>query len=63
MMINKITPFCGLKLFVEKKKGIPFLKIGINLPRTYDMRSYTVKEKHIGSAVSEILRYRQKKLI
>ena len=26
------------------------------------MRSYTVKENHIGSAVSEILRYRQKKL-
>ena len=38
----------------------PPKKIVINLPGP--MRSYPVKENHISSAVSEILRYRQKKL-
>ena len=38
---------------------VPSLKIVINLHRTY--RSYPVKKNHIGSVVSEILRYSQEK--
>ena len=39
--------------------------IKIKQPKTTlgPIRSFTLKENHIGSAVSEILRYRQKKLI
>ncbi len=36
---------------------VPSPKIVINLPGTY--RSYLVKENPIGSAVSDVLRYRQ----
>jgi hypothetical protein len=39
---------------------IPFPKIVKNLPGP--MRSFIVKENHIGSAVSQILYYRQKKI-
>ena len=34
-------------------------KIVINFPRTFSRRSYPVMENPIGSAVSEILRYKQ----
>ena len=37
---------------------VPSSKIDINLIRIY-MRSYPVKENHIGSAVTEILWYKQ----
>ena len=37
---------------------VPPSKIVVNLP--YTLRNFTVKEKHIGSVVSEILPYRHK---
>ena len=40
---------------------IPTPKVFINLPWTY--KKFTVKEKHIGSAVSEFLSYRKKGLL
>ena len=36
---------------------VPCPEIVINFPRTYE--NYIVKENHIGSAVSEIIRYKQ----
>ena len=44
-------------------KHCPFLFIRIEYSKIEGpVRSFTVKENHIGLAVSEILRYRQKKL-
>ena len=46
-------------------KRYPDLFIEINYPKTMlgPIRSLTVKENHIGSAVNEILCYRQKSLL
>ena len=43
-----------IRAFSLRRVMVPSLEIDINLPRTYE-----VKVKHIGSAVSEILRYKQ----
>ena len=52
-------PLGALEILVEISIGrmvVPFIKIVINLNL---LEANIVKENHIGSAVSEILRYRQ----
>ena len=46
---------------LEASRAISLVRVVLPSPNTYlePMRSYIVKENHIGSAVSEILWYRQ----